>query len=107
MTHEQVKLTLAKQHMTESVKTSWGDLIAAFQYLKRIYMKEEDRLFSRACCDRTRENGFKLKVERFRLDIRSSFTIRMLKDGHRLLKLVVDALSWETVKVRLDGALTP
>ncbi|KAK4823960.1 hypothetical protein QYF61_008346 [Mycteria americana] len=37
------------------------DLIAAFQYLKGAYEKDGDRLFSRACCDRTRGNGFKLK----------------------------------------------
>ena len=39
----------------------WGDLRVAFQYLKRGCKKEEDRLFSRVCCDRTRGNGFKLK----------------------------------------------
>jgi len=32
-----------------------GDLRAAFQYLK-----DGDRVFSRACCNRTRGNGFKL-----------------------------------------------
>ncbi|KAK4822717.1 hypothetical protein QYF61_019714 [Mycteria americana] len=31
-----------------------GDLIAAFQYLKGAYRKDEDRLFSKACCDRTK-----------------------------------------------------
>ena len=41
----------------------WGDLIAAFHYLKESYKKEEDTLFSRVCCDRTRENGFNLKDE--------------------------------------------
>ena len=46
-----------------------GDLIAAFQYLKKGY-KKGDRLFSSVCCDRTRENGFKLKDRRFRLVIR-------------------------------------
>ncbi|KAK4816586.1 LOW QUALITY PROTEIN: hypothetical protein QYF61_017976 [Mycteria americana] len=34
-----------------------GDLIAAFQYLKGAYRKDGNRLFSKACCDRTRNNG--------------------------------------------------
>ena len=50
-----------------------GDLIVAFQYIKGGYRKEEDRLFSRACGDRTRGNGFKLKNGRFRLDTRKVF----------------------------------
>jgi len=58
----------------------WGDLIAAFQYLKRAYKKDGDRLFSRACCDRTRGNGFKLKEGSFRLGIKKKFfTLRMVK----------------------------
>ncbi|MCQ4187873.1 hypothetical protein FK515_30430, partial [Klebsiella pneumoniae] len=36
-----------------------GDLIAVFQYLKGAYKKDGERLFSRACCNRTRGNGFK------------------------------------------------
>jgi len=39
----------------------WGDLIAAFQHLKRAYKKAGEGLFTRACSDRTRENGCKLK----------------------------------------------
>ena len=39
----------------------WGDLIAAFQYLKGAYKKAGEGLFTRACSDRTRGNGFKLK----------------------------------------------
>ncbi len=31
-----------------------GDLIAAFQYLKGAYRKDGEKLFSRACCDRTK-----------------------------------------------------
>ena len=50
-----------------------GDLIAAFQYLKAASKKYGDRLFRRACCDRTRGNGFKLKEGRFKLDIRKKF----------------------------------
>jgi len=42
----------------------------AFQYLKGAYGKDGDNLFSKACCDRTRSNGFKLREGRFSLDIR-------------------------------------
>ena len=47
-----------------------GDLIVAFKYLKESYKKEGGRLFSKLCGDRRRENGFKLKERRLRLDIR-------------------------------------
>jgi len=43
----------------------WGDLIAAFQYLKGAYMKHRERLFSRACSNRTRGDDLKLKEGRF------------------------------------------
>ena len=55
---------------------------AAFQYLKRAYKKDGDKLFSRACCDRIRSNGFKLKESRFRLDIRKKFFMRVVKHWH-------------------------
>ena len=45
-----------------------GDLRATLHYLKGAYKKDGHRLFSRACCDRTRCNGFKLKEDTFRLD---------------------------------------
>ncbi|KAK4811910.1 hypothetical protein QYF61_017434 [Mycteria americana] len=61
-----------------------GDLIAACQYLQGADKKDGDRLFSRACCDRTRGNGFKLKEGRFRLDIKKKFvTMRVVKHWHR------------------------
>ena len=47
-----------------------GDLIAAFQYLKGAYRKDGDNLFSRACYNRRKGNGFKVKKGRFRLDVR-------------------------------------
>jgi len=84
-----------------------GDLTAAFQHLKGAYKKNGDKLFSRACCDRTKGNGFKLKEGRFRLDIRKKFyTMRVVKHWHGLPREVVDAPSLETFKVRLDEALS-
>jgi len=50
-----------------------GDFIGAFQYVKGAYRKDEENLFSKACCDRTRSNNFKLREGRFRLDIRKKF----------------------------------
>ncbi|GAB0206027.1 hypothetical protein GRJ2_003068300 [Grus japonensis] len=40
----------------------WGDIIAAFQYIKGAYKKDAEMLFTKACSVRTRGNGFKLKV---------------------------------------------
>ena len=83
-----------------------GDLTAAFQYLKGAYEKDEDRLFSRACCNRTRGKDFKLKEGRFRLDIRKKFcTMCLVKHWNRLPREVIDASSLETFKGRLDRAL--
>ena len=45
-----------------------------FQYLKRAYKKDGDKLFSRAGCSRTRGNGFNVKDGRFRLDRRKTFS---------------------------------
>ncbi|GAB0181764.1 hypothetical protein GRJ2_000641700 [Grus japonensis] len=50
-----------------------GDLTAAFQYIKGAYKKDGERFFTKACSDRTRGNGFKLKEGKFRLDIKKKF----------------------------------
>ncbi|KAK4825798.1 hypothetical protein QYF61_002382 [Mycteria americana] len=84
-----------------------GDLIAAFQYLKGAYQKDGDRLFRRACCNRTRGNRFKLKEGRFRPHTRKKFfMVRVVKHWHRLPREVADAPSLETFKVRLGRALS-
>ncbi|KAK4831319.1 hypothetical protein QYF61_016808 [Mycteria americana] len=79
----------------------WGDLIAAFQYLKGVYKKVGDRLFSRVSCDRTREGGF-------RLDLRKTFLgMRVVKHWPRLPREVVDAPSLETFKLNCPGVWAP
>ncbi|KAK4821835.1 hypothetical protein QYF61_004195 [Mycteria americana] len=84
-----------------------GDLTAAFQYLEGAYEKAGEGLFTRACGDRTRGNGFKLKEGRFRLDIRKKlFSVRVVRHWNRLSREVVDAPSLEVFKARLDGALS-
>jgi len=63
--------------------------------------------FSRACCNRAKANGFKLKAGRFRPDIRKKFfTMRVVKRWNRLPREVVDAPSLEILKARLDRALS-
>ena len=62
----------------------WGDLIAAFQYLQGAYRKDGDKLLSKACCDRTRGNGVKLREGRFRLDRKKFVTMMVVKHGNRL-----------------------
>ncbi|KFQ83752.1 hypothetical protein N337_06424, partial [Phoenicopterus ruber ruber] len=85
----------------------WGDLIAGFQYIRGACNKDGEKLFSRACCDRTRGNGFKLKEGRFRLDVRRKFfTMRVVRHGQPVPREVGDAPSLETFKVWLDGALS-
>ena len=83
-----------------------GDLIVACQYLKGSYRKEGDRLFSIVCCDSTRENAFKLKQCRFRLDVRKRFfTMKVVRHRNMLPKEVVSLPLLEAFMARLGGTL--
>jgi len=85
----------------------WGHFLAAFQYLRRACRKVGENLFSKACCDTTRNNGFKLREGGFRLDIRKKlFTIGVVKHWNRFPREVVEAPPLETFRARLDGALS-
>ena len=50
-----------------------GNLIAAFQYLKRICKHEGNQLYKRVNSGRTRGDDFKLKEGRFILDVKEKF----------------------------------
>jgi len=83
------------------------DLLAAFQYLKEAYRKDGENIFTRACCDRTRNNAFKVREGRFTLDIRKKFfTVGVVKHWNGLPREVVEASPLETFKARLDRALS-
>ena len=79
------------------------DPIAAFQYLKRAYRKAGEGLFTRACSDKTKGNGFKLEEGRFKLDVtKQIFTVRVVRHWTRLLK----APSNLALNTARDGAST-
>jgi len=79
---------------------------AAMKYLKGA-LRNKGTLLNRVCCDRTWRNGITVKEGRFRSDVRKEFfTIRVVRQWHRLPRAVVDAPSLQTPKVRLDGALS-
>ena len=55
-----------------------------------------------------RENSFKVKERRFKLNIRKRFfMIWVVRHWHRLPREAVGAPSLETLKVRLDRTLSP
>jgi len=64
-------------------------------------------LFRRAWSDRTSGNGFNLKHERFRLDIKTKFfPLKVLRPWPRLPREAVAAPSLAVFEARLDGALS-
>ncbi|GAB0179331.1 hypothetical protein GRJ2_000398400 [Grus japonensis] len=102
-----MKMIRELEHLSDEEKRRLqGDLIAAFQYQKGACRKAGEGLFARAWSDRMRDNGFKLKESRFRLDIRKKFfTVRVVRHWNRLPREAVEAPSLEVFKARLDGTL--
>lgn len=83
----------------------WCDLTVALQDLKGANKKDGERLFTRTRSDRTRENGFSLRQNRFRSDIgKKPFPVRVVRHRHRLPRAAVVAPFLEAFKARLDGA---
>ena len=71
----------------------------AFQYLKGAYQQEGEQLVMRGDRDKGRQNGFKLRQGRFRLDIRRNFfTQRVVMLWNGLPKEAVDSPSLEAFK---------
>ena len=103
------KMIQGTEHFSDDRFKSWGcsawrelrgDLRAAFRYLNRGCKKEGDRLFSRLCCDRTREMVSYLKRGAF-----NPLQWGWWGTGAGCPEKW-DALSLETLKVRLDQALS-
>ncbi|KFW02647.1 hypothetical protein N327_03448, partial [Fulmarus glacialis] len=85
----------------------WGDLIAAFQYLKGAYRKDGEGPCITECSDRMRGNGFKRKEGGFAFSIRKKFcTARVVRHWNRLPREAVDVPSLEVFNARLDEALS-
>jgi len=86
------------------IKTvSYGELLIKGMIVL-IYLGTD---FCRACSDKTRDNGFKPKGSAFRLDVRKKFLVmRVVKHWSRLPRGVVGARSLETLKTRLNRALS-
>jgi len=69
-----------------------GDLTEVFQCLKGVYKRAGEGLFTRACSNRTRGNGFKLKEGRFRSDTRKKFfPVRVVRPWPRSPREAVGA----------------
>jgi len=87
------------------IRRLWEDLTATFRYLKGAYRKDAERLLITKCSDKTRSNDFKLKKDRFKLDIRRKLlTMRVDRHWNILLREAVSAPFLEVFNSKLSGA---
>jgi len=83
-----------------------GDLVNAYQYLKRGCQEEGARLFPVVPSNRTRENRHNLKHRKFHLNMRKIFTtLTVTEHWNGLFRGVVESPSLEIFKTRLDKVL--
>lgn len=83
-----------------------GDVIAMFCYLRGCYKEEGDPIFTRSYVEKTRNNGNKLLMGRFWLDIGIKFsTMKTTSRWNNLPREVVDSPVLGTSKIHLDKVL--
>jgi len=85
-----------------------ADLRNAYKYLKGGCQEDGARLLSVVPSDRTRGNGHKLKLRKFRLKMtKNFFTLRVTEPWNRLPREVVDSPSLETWTSPGQGPVQP
>lgn len=84
---------------SQEKKRLHGHLTATFQCLKGAYREAGEGFLIRNCSDRIRNNGNKLKEEKFRLGIRKKFsTMKVVRCWNRLPREVVDTQTLAVVQ---------
>lgn len=92
--------------MFSQEKTAPGRLYCGLSNCKGDFTRNRGGPFNKACIDKTKGYGFKLKEGWFRLDKRKkSFTMRVVRHRKMLLRELVDTPSLGVFKGVLDETL--